>query len=69
MCLLCLPPNTMRTASPRLPAPSAWIAWQQAAGQAPTSPITNLPLEHTGLTENRNAKLIGSLRAAGLLSG
>ncbi|PRW56411.1 ankyrin repeat [Chlorella sorokiniana] len=49
---------------------AAWIARQQAAGQPPTSPVTNLPLEHTGLTENRIAKAqIGSLRAAGLLTG
>lgn len=63
-------------ASPRLPAPpcpalpfAEWIARQQAAGQAPTSPATNLPLRNTDLVENRLAKaLIGSLRAGGLLS-
>ena len=56
-----------------LPCPhllAAWIARQRAAGQAPTSPATNLPLAHTRLTENRIARaLIASLRAAGLLSG
>lgn len=48
---------------------AAWIAQQQAAGQAPRSPLTGLPLSHLILNENRLARsLIASLQVAGLLS-
>lgn len=51
------------------PSPAAWIARQQAAGQAPCSPLTNLPLAHTRLAPNRVVgRLIAGLTQAGLLS-
>ncbi|PSC71100.1 putative DNA-3-methyladenine glycosylase 2 [Micractinium conductrix] len=47
----------------------AWIARQQAAGQVPCSPLTNLPLAHTRLAPNRVVgRLIAGLTQAGLLS-
>ena len=50
------------------PVPAAWIARQQAEGAVPSSPATNLPLEHLNLAENRALKaVIASLQAAGLL--
>ncbi|PRW44256.1 U-box domain-containing 17-like [Chlorella sorokiniana] len=46
---------------------AAWIARQQAAGQAPCSPTTGLPLSHLVLNENRLARsMIAGLQAAGL---
>ncbi|EFN51028.1 hypothetical protein CHLNCDRAFT_141504 [Chlorella variabilis] len=46
----------------------AWIARQKAAGQAPCSPLTNLPLEHLMLTPVRALRsLVAGAQAAGLL--
>ena len=47
-----------------LPCAAAWIEQQQAAGQAPCSPLTGLPLEHLALTTNLALRsLIASLTA------
>ena len=49
-----------------LAAPAAWIEQQQAAGKAPCSPLTGLPLEHLALTPNLALRsLIASLKASG----
>ena len=46
---------------------AAWIEQQQAAGQAPRSPLTGLPLEHLVLTPNLALRsLIASLGAGQL---
>ena len=57
---------------PPCPSPlsvcAAWIERCQAAGQAPVSPLTNLPLEDLALRPNLLARsLIDSLRVAGRL--
>ena len=54
---------------PHHPRPAAWIARQAAAGQAPCSPMTGLPLEDLSLRPNRALRaVIASIRAAGLLA-
>jgi hypothetical protein len=51
---------------PASPA-AAWIARQVAAGLAPCSPLTNVPLPHTELQTNRVVRrLTAALAAAGL---
>lgn len=47
---------------------AAWISRQQGEGQAPCSPLTNLPLPSTELRPNLAARhLVVSLSTAGLL--
>lgn len=49
--------------------PAAWFARQAAAGLAPCSPLTNLPMARLHLTANRAlAGIIQALQSAGLLS-
>lgn len=63
----------VRALSSQQPLPShhfhaAWFARQEAAGQAPTSPLTGLPLANRTLQPNRMVRsLADALAAAGLL--
>ena len=74
-CLSCSRPLNIIDPLPALPpAPcalplnAAWIKRQQVAGQAPCSPLTNLPLPHLALVpSNLVRSMIASMRAGGLL--
>ena len=58
-------PPCLRPFLPR----AAWIKRQRDAGQAPCSPLTNLPLPHLALLPNNLVRnMIASMRADGLLS-
>lgn len=61
----CFPHNKLSL--PR-PLHAAWFARQEAAGQAPTSPLTGLTLANRTLQPNRMVRsLADALAAAGLL--
>lgn len=48
---------------------AGWIKCQQNNSQRPTSPLTNLPLEHLTLTPNLAVrKMLASMQEAGVLS-
>ena len=47
---------------------AGWIKRQQDAHKRPTSPLTNLPLEHLMLTPNLAVrKMLASMQEAGVL--
>jgi hypothetical protein len=48
---------------------AGWIKCQQNNSQRPTSPLTNLPLEHLTLPPNlAGRKMLASMQEAGVLS-